>query len=66
MGDILVGLTVICSSALTGFANFIDEWSQRDFCFTNFGVKHHNEKSNFQTFQHVVLACIHYHEGYTK
>ena len=22
----------------TGFANFIDEWSQCDFCFTNFGV----------------------------
>ena len=21
-----------------GFANFIDEWSQCDFCFTNFGV----------------------------
>ena len=25
----------------------------------NFGVK-------YQTFQHVVLACIHYHEGDTK
>ena len=23
---------------LTGFANFIDEWSYCDFCFTNFGV----------------------------
>ena len=23
---------------LPGFANFIDEWSQYDFCFTNFGV----------------------------
>ena len=23
---------------LTGFANFIDEWSQCDFCVTNFGV----------------------------
>ena len=22
----------------SGFANFIDEWSQCDFCFTNFGV----------------------------
>ena len=22
----------------SGFANFIDEWSQFDFCFTNFGV----------------------------
>ena len=22
----------------TGFANFIDEWSQCDFCLTNFGV----------------------------
>ena len=22
----------------TGFANFIDEWSHCDFCFTNFGV----------------------------
>ena len=22
----------------TGFANFIDEWSQSDFFFTNFGV----------------------------
>ena len=21
-----------------GFANFTDEWSQCDFCFTNFGV----------------------------
>ena len=43
----------------SGFANFIDEWSQFDFCFTNFGVK-------YQTFQHVVLSCIHYREGYTK
>ena len=23
---------------LPGFANFIDEWSHSDFCFTNFGV----------------------------
>ena len=23
---------------ISGFANFIDEWSQCDFCFTNFGV----------------------------
>ena len=23
---------------MAGFANFIDEWSQYDFCFTNFGV----------------------------
>ena len=23
---------------ITGFANFIDEWSHCDFCFTNFGV----------------------------
>ena len=30
------------------------------------GVKYHNEKSHFQTFQHAVLACIHYREGYTK
>ena len=22
----------------SGFANFIDEWSHCDFCFTNFGV----------------------------
>ena len=34
--------------------------------FGIFGVKYHNEKSHFQTFQHVVLACIHYREGYTK
>ena len=34
--------------------------------FGIFGVKYHNEKSHFQTFQHVVLACIHYHDGYTK
>ena len=25
-------------SAISGFANFIDEWSQSDFCFTNFGI----------------------------
>ena len=31
-----------------------------------FGVKYHNEKSQFQTFQLVVLVCIHYREGYTK
>ena len=35
-----------------GFANFIDEWSQCDFCFTNFGVileylEYHNEKTSF-------------------
>ena len=34
--------------------------------FGIFGVKYHDEKSHFQTFQHVVLACIHYREGYTK
>ena len=34
--------------------------------FGIFGVKHHNEKSHFQTFQQGVLACIHYCEGYTK
>ena len=50
-----------------GFANFIDEWSQYDFCFTNFGVileylelSITTKKSQFQTFQLVVLACIHY------
>ena len=26
------------SVKITGFANFIDEWSHCDFCFTNFGV----------------------------
>ena len=26
------------SFTLTGFANFIDEWSQCHFCLTNFGV----------------------------
>ena len=30
-------LYVLCTYN-TGFANFIDEWSQCDFCFTNFGV----------------------------
>ena len=57
----------------TRFANFIDEWSQCDFCFANFGVileylesSITTKKSHFQTFQHVVLACIHYCEGYTK
>ena len=34
--------------------------------FEIFGVKYHNEKSYFQTFQHMVLACIHYREGYMK
>ena len=34
--------------------------------FGIFGVKYHSEKSHFQTFKHVVLACIHYREGYTK
>ena len=29
----------------------------------SFGVKYHNEKGHFQTFQHMVLACIHYREG---
>ena len=33
--------------------------------FGVFGVKYHNEKSYFQTFQRMVLACIHYREGYT-
>ena len=61
------------SLGFSGFANFIDEWSQCDFCFTNFGVileylesSITTKKSHFQTFQHVVLACIHYREGYTK
>ena len=34
--------------------------------FVIFGVRYHNEKSHFQTFRHVVLACIHYREGYTN
>ena len=58
----------------SGFANFIDEWSHCDSCFTNFGVILEylessitdNEKSHFQTFQHMVLSCIHCREGYTK
>ena len=48
-----------------GFANFIGEWSQCDFCFTNFGVileylesSITTKKTHFQTFQHVVLVCI--------
>ena len=56
-----------------GFANFIDEWSHCDFCFTNFGVileyletSITTEKAIFQNFQHMALACIHYREGYTK
>ena len=28
----------LLSKQITGFANFIDEWSRCDFCFTNFGV----------------------------
>ena len=28
----------LLSKQITGFANFIDEWSRYDFCFTNFGV----------------------------
>ena len=28
----------ISSMIFSGFANFIDEWSQCDFYFTNFGV----------------------------
>ena len=56
----------ILSMIFSGFANFIDEWSQCDFLlhkfwshFRIFGVK-------YQTFQHTVLACIHYREGYMK
>ena len=47
-------------------ANFINEWSPCDCCFTNFGVKNRNEKKHFQTFQRVFLSCIHCREGYTK
>ena len=50
-------------NANTGFANFLYEWSQCDFWFTNFGVILENLESSIttkkakQTFQHVVLAC---------
>ena len=33
-----VDLYLLQRELQTGFANFIDEWSQCDFCFTNFGV----------------------------
>ena len=33
-----MGLFSSPEDELTRFANFIDEWSQCDFCFTNFGV----------------------------
>ena len=33
-----VDLYLLQQELQTGFANFIDEWSQCDFCFTNFGV----------------------------
>ena len=58
-----------------GFANFIDEWSHYDFCFTKFwshfgifGVKYHKEKSHFSDFPACGprMYCIHYREEYTK
>ena len=39
--DIIERLSITCSvkkKMTSGFANFIDEWSHCDFCFTNFGV----------------------------
>ena len=33
-----VDLYLLQRELQTGFANFIDEWSQCDFCFPNFGV----------------------------
>ena len=43
-----------------GFANFIDEWSQCDFCFTNFGVILEYLESSITT-----KKAKHYREGYT-
>ena len=39
-----------------GFANFIDEWSQCDFCFTNFGVILEYLESSITT-KKVVVFC---------
>ena len=55
------GLQILLMSGVT-----MTSASQILESFGIFGVKYHNEKSHFQTFQHVVLACIHYREGYTK
>ena len=50
---LMSGVTVTSASQiLESFWNIWSQVSQR--------------KSHFQTFKHVVLACIHYREGYTK
>ena len=44
------------SKGNAGLANFIDEWSQCDFCFTNFGV----------ILEYLESSIRHYREGYMK
>ena len=74
-----LGFTVKCSSSPTNswsytrvckFYWWVESlWLLLHKFWSHFGifrVKNHNEKSHFQTFQHMVLACIHYRDGYTK
>ena len=50
---LMSGVTVTSASQM--LESFWNIWSQVT-----------QRKSHFQTFKHVVLACIHYREGYTK
>ena len=58
---------------ITGIANFIDEWSHWDFCFTSFGVMLENlessittKKKPFSDFPARAPGMYNYRDGYTE
>ena len=65
-----VGISLVDVSRVCKFYWWVESlWLLLRKFWSHFGifrVKYHNKKSHFPTFQHVVLACIHYHEEYTK
>ena len=63
-------ILVLC---MTGIANFIDEWSHWDFCFTSFGVMLENlessittKKKPFSDFPARAPGMYNYRDGYTE
>ena len=60
-GWLTQGLQILLMSGVT-----VTSASQILESFWNIWSQVSQWKSHFQTFQHVVLACLHYREGYTK
>ena len=57
---LMSGVTVTSASQI--LESFWNIWSQVLMFIETTPARYHNDKSHFQNFQHMVLACIHYRE----